>query len=231
MIQQSLAHRPGSHPSSAEKLHDVLILPQQHPWPLGPDPRAGDRVPSPCRRYPPCFSYAAPAGPERHWRKRRGPSASNGPLLPSGEGEGRPRRRAKPAPQSHRVGPRDADAKPQRYLAPHDRPIASCVSITMCETSERARGSSCFGNDAEAFPRAGPNSRCTEREHGGTRAVSRRSGSPREAWSEGPRGLVPKKRQPAELSADEGRLPKPVLRSTTGRAGRACAGLAISLDG
>ena len=33
-------------------------------------------------------------------------------------------------------------------------------------------------------------SRCTDREHGGTQAVSRRPGSPREAWSEGPRVLL-----------------------------------------
>ncbi len=62
-------------------------------------------------------SSAAPAGLERHRRKRRGPSAGDG------------------------LGHRGA---------------------------LRAHGL------------------CTEREHGGTQAVSRRSGSPREAWSEGP---------------------------------------------
>ena len=60
----------------------------------------------------------------------------------------------------------------------------------MCESPERAIRSSCFANDAEAFPRAVPDFFCTEREHGGTQAVSRRTGSPREPRSEGPRVLV-----------------------------------------
>jgi hypothetical protein len=37
---------------------------------------------------------------------------------------------------------------------------------------------------------------CTEREHGGTQAVSHRPGSPREAWSEGPRVLLPQHQPP-----------------------------------
>jgi hypothetical protein len=36
-----------------------------------------------------------------------------------------------------------------------------------------------------------PDLSCTEREHGGTQAVSRRTGSPREARSEGPNVLLP----------------------------------------
>ena len=60
----------------------------------------------------------------------------------------------------------------------------------MCETPERATRSSCFANDAEAFPRAGPHFLCRDREHGGTQAVSRRSGSPREARNEGPKVLL-----------------------------------------
>ena len=63
----------------------------------------------------------APAGPERHWRKRRGPSAGDG-----------------------------------------------------------------LGNRGAI--RAGL--LCRDREHGGTQAVSRRSGSPREAQSEGPKVLL-----------------------------------------
>ncbi len=69
----------------------------------------------------------APAGPERHWRKRRGPPAGDG------------------------LGNRGAI---------------------------RAR-----------LP-------CTDREHGGTRAVSRRTGSPREPRSEGPRALLQQNQPP-----------------------------------
>ena len=79
------------------------------------------------------LSHAAPAGPERHWRKRRGPSAGDG------------------------LGNRGAI---------------------------RAR-----------LP-------CTDREHGGTRAVSRRTGSPREPRSEGPRALLQQNQHAAEFSAD-----------------------------
>src|SRR3989304_1108300 len=63
----------------------------------------------------------APAGPERHWRKRRGPPAGDG-----------------------------------------------------------------LGNRGAIRARL----RCTDREHGGTRAVSRRTGSPREPRSGGPRGRL-----------------------------------------
>jgi hypothetical protein len=83
------------------------------------------QLPSPPRRRSCCFSWAARAGPERHCRERRGPSASDGPLRPAGEGEGRPRRPAKPAPPLKRVGPRDAYEKPEPYLAPPHRPIPS----------------------------------------------------------------------------------------------------------
>ena len=47
----------------------------------------------------------------------------------------------------------------------------------------------------------------TDREHGGTQAVSRRTGSPREARSEGPKVLFQQNRQPVEFSADEGCFP------------------------
>src|SRR3990170_4822021 len=77
----------------------------------------------------------APAGLERHWRKRRGPSAGGG------------------------LGNRGAI---------------------------RAR-----------LP-------CTDREHGGTQAVSRRRGSPREPRSEGPRVLLEQKQRPMKFSANEG---------------------------
>jgi hypothetical protein len=99
---------------------------------------------------PSASRWAARAGPERHDRERRGPSAGDGPLLLAGEGEGRPRRPAKPAPPSNRVRPRDADVNPQLSLAPRPLPIPSWVPIG------RAKRSSCFGNDAEAFPRAVP---------------------------------------------------------------------------
>ena len=66
-------------------------------------------------------SATAPAGPERHCRERRGPSAGDG-----------------------------------------------------------------LGNRGAIHGRLP----CTDREHGGTRAVSRRSGSPREAWSEGPKVVL-----------------------------------------
>ncbi len=72
-----------------------------------------------CGRGP--AAATAPAGPERHWRKRQGPSASDG------------------------LGNRGAIL---------------------------------------GLP-------CTDREHGGTRAVSRRSGSPREPRSEGSAGAAP----------------------------------------
>ncbi|MGH7424459.1 MAG: hypothetical protein ACREJ1_12390, partial [Candidatus Methylomirabilales bacterium] len=45
---------------------------------------------------------------------------------------------------------------------------------------------------------------CTEREHGGTQAVSRHSGSPREARSEGPKVLWRQNQHPVEFSANEG---------------------------
>ena len=84
--------------------------------------RMGARPPPPVAlpTTPALLAEAAPAGPERHCRKRRGPSAGDG-----------------------------------------------------------------LGNRGTI--RAGL--LCTDREHGGTQAVSRRSGSPREAWSEGPRVL------------------------------------------
>jgi hypothetical protein len=68
-----------------------------------------------------CLTCAARAGPERHCRERRGPSAGGGP-----------------------------------------------------------------GNRGAIRGRL----HCTDREHGGTRAVSRRSGSPREARSDGPNVLL-----------------------------------------
>jgi hypothetical protein len=93
----------------------------------GPRPTANQVPPGPgpsplaFPKTPVVLAEAAPAGPERHWRKRRGPSAGDG------------------------VGNRGA-----------------------------IRG---------RLP-------CTDREHGGTQAVSRRTGSPREPWSEGPRVLL-----------------------------------------
>jgi len=83
----------------------------------------------------------APAGPERHRRERRGPSAGDG------------------------LGNRGALRAPVN---------------------------------------------CTEREHGGTHAVSRRAGSPREPRSEGPRVLGPGDRQPVEWSTDAGSLGGPI---------------------
>ncbi len=94
--------------------------------------RVQAQLPSPSRRHPTllatltltlrtqfCFRWAAPEGPERHCRERRGPS--------TGDGQG------------------NRGASRARLL-------------------------------------------CTDREHGGTLAVSRRTGSPREARSEGPAG-------------------------------------------
>jgi hypothetical protein len=85
--------------------------------------RMGARPPPPVGlpTTPVLLSEAAPAGPERHCRERRGPSAGDG-----------------------------------------------------------------LGNRGAI--RAGL--LCTDREHGGTQAVSRRSGSAREAWSEGSKVLA-----------------------------------------
>jgi len=92
----------------------------------------------------------APAGPERHWRKRRGPPAGDG-----------------------------------------------------------------LGNRGAIRARL----RCTDREHGGTQAVRRRSGSPREPRSEGPRGLLPQNQQPRRIFRQRrGGLapePFPCLQPTT----------------
>ena len=96
-------------------------------------------------------SAPARAGPERHWRERRGPPASGG-----------------------------------------------------------------LGNRGAIRTRLF----CTDREHGGTQAVSCRAGSPREPWSEGSKVLVPQNRQPVELSADDGRLPEPASSLAPGPVGR-----------
>jgi hypothetical protein len=133
----------GSGSSPAEQFHGLLgrnpVLPRRANrgaagWPPPPALRSGGGTPAarkpssagsrPSSPRPPAgtrLAWAAPAGPERHCRKRRDPSAGDG------------------------LGNRGA-----------------------------IRG---------RLP-------CTDREHGGTRAVSRRTGSPREARSEGPKVLV-----------------------------------------
>jgi len=96
----------------------------------GPRPTANQVPPGPgpaplaLPKRPVLLAEAAPEGPERHCRERRGPSAGDG-----------------------------------------------------------------LGNRGAI--RAGP--LCRDREHGGTQAVSRPSGSPREAWREGPKVLLPTK--------------------------------------
>jgi hypothetical protein len=93
----------------------------------GPRPPANQVPPGPgpaplaLPKSPVLLACAASVGPERHWRKRRGPPASDG-----------------------------------------------------------------LGNRGAIRARL----RCKDREHGGTRAVSRRTGSPREPRSEGPRVLL-----------------------------------------
>ncbi|MCI0407193.1 MAG: hypothetical protein L0191_01300, partial [Acidobacteria bacterium] len=51
----------------------------------------------------------------------------------------------------------------------------------------------------ETEARSVPDFLCTDREHGGTRAVSRRIGSPREPRSEGPKALLQQNQHPVEF--------------------------------
>ena len=174
------ALRLGEAACAGGKFHGVLILVQQRPRPLAPglsssSVREGSGSgSSPAEQFHGSV-WCSLILPRRAHRGAAGWPPP--PALRSGGG----------TPAARKPG--SAGSRPSSPRPPEDTRLAAWAAPARPERHCRERRGPPAGDGLGNRGAIRAGLRCRDREHGGTQAVSRRSGSPREARSEGPKVL------------------------------------------